>query len=96
MTETTTGAQGGTVARLAAWIGRCQRELSARIHRAGDERARRYGWEVKESTGRFGFGARTYRDPRFDDRRRQLSRGATQAADPGHSAAGCKDAEVRR
>lgn len=43
------------------------------MHAAGDERARRHGWEVIESTGRFGFGARTYRDPRFDDRRRQHS-----------------------
>src|SRR5215813_7111566 len=43
------------------------------MHAAGDERARRHGWEVIESTGRFGFGARTYRHPRFDDRRRQHS-----------------------
>jgi hypothetical protein len=61
----------GTLAWMSAWIGRCQRRLSDRMHAAEDEHARLQGWEVKKSTGRFGFGARTYRDPRFDDRRRR-------------------------
>jgi hypothetical protein len=76
MTDTTIRTRTGIAARISAWVGRCQREVSARIHRAGDERARRYGWRVTETTGRFGFEARSYRDPRFDDRRRQLSPGA--------------------
>jgi len=59
--------------RRPAWIGRRQRRLSDRMHAGGDEHARLQGWEVKKSTGRFGFGARIYRDPRFDDRRRQTS-----------------------
>jgi hypothetical protein len=73
MTETTIGARGGVAARISAWISRRQGELSAQVHAAGDERARRHGWTVTETTGRFGFGARVYRDPRFNERRRQLS-----------------------
>ena len=76
MTETTIGARGGVAARIFAWVRRRQSELSAQVHAAGDERARQHGWTVTETTGRFGFGARVYRDPRFDDRRRQLSPGA--------------------
>jgi hypothetical protein len=72
MTETTARRRAGILARMPAWIGRRQRELSDRVHAAGDECARLHGWEVTKSTGRFGFGARTYRDPRFDDRRRQF------------------------
>jgi hypothetical protein len=73
LTETTVGARGGVVARISAWVRRRQSELCARVHAAGDERARRHGWTVTETTGRFGVGTRVYRDPRFDDRRRQLS-----------------------
>ena len=45
------------------------------------------GWTVTASTGRFGFGARTYRDPRFDSLRRQGCRdGSARIAEPpGHS-----------
>jgi hypothetical protein len=82
MTEITIHPQAGIVARISAWVRRRQGELSDRVHAAADERARRYGWEVLESTGRPGFGARTYRDPRFDGRRRQLSHGAARAT--GH------------
>lgn len=67
--------QAGILALASAWIGRRQRELSSQIHAAGDERARALGWEVTESTGRFGFGTRIYRDPRFDDRCRRLTGG---------------------
>jgi hypothetical protein len=72
MTETTARKRVGILAWMPASIGRRQRELSDRVHAAGDECARLHGWEVTKSTGRFGFGARTYRDPRFDDRRRQF------------------------
>jgi hypothetical protein len=74
MTETAIGRRAGIAARISMWVGRRQRELSARVHASGDERARRCGWTVIESTGRLGFGARSYRDPRFGERR-QLSPG---------------------
>jgi hypothetical protein len=77
-TRTAAPARAGIPARMSTWIGRGQRSLADRVHAAGDDCARRYGWEVTKSTGRFGFGARSYRDPRFDDRRLQLSRRAVQ------------------
>jgi hypothetical protein len=52
-------------ARISAWIGRRQQGLSDLAHVAADDRARRHGWEITKSTGRFGFGARRYHDPRF-------------------------------
>lgn len=70
--KTTTRRRTGSPARMSAWIGRRQRELSDRVHATGDDRARQHGWQVAASTGRFGFGARTYRDSRFEDRRRRL------------------------
>jgi hypothetical protein len=73
MTETTIRTRTGIAARISVWVRRCQRRLSAWMHAAGDDRAQRYGWTVTETTGRFGFQARGYRDPRFDDRRRQLA-----------------------
>ena len=73
MTQITVGTRASLVTRVSFWVRRCQRELSTWVHAAGDERARQYGWEVTESTGRFGFGERAYRDPRFNDRRRQDS-----------------------
>ena len=76
MTETTSGARGDVAARISGWVRRRQREVAAWVHAAGDDRARRHGWTVTETTGRFGFGTRVYRDPRFGDRRRQLSAGA--------------------
>ncbi len=66
MTETTVRGRAGIPARLSAWIGGRQRDLSDRVHAGGDQRARRQGWGITTSTGRFGFGARSYRDPRFD------------------------------
>jgi hypothetical protein len=44
---------------------RLQRLLSDRLFAEGDAFARRQGWEITKSTGRFGLGARIYRDPRF-------------------------------
>ena len=86
MTEITVQPRAGIVARSSAWVHRRKTAQSERVHAAGDERARRYGWEVTENTGRLGFGARTYRDPRFDDRRRQHSRSA-QVTGRAHSEA---------
>ena len=63
MTETTIRTRTGIAARTSVWVRRCLRKLSARIHAAGDDRARRYGWNVTETTGRFGFEARSYRIP---------------------------------
>jgi hypothetical protein len=73
MTETTIRARIGITGRLSVWIRRCQREVSTRIYTAGDDHARRYGWTVTETTERFGFEARNYRDPRFNDRCGQLA-----------------------
>jgi hypothetical protein len=50
---------------LGAWIVRLQRQLSDRLFAKGDAFARGQGWEITKSTGRFGLGARIYRDPRF-------------------------------
>jgi hypothetical protein len=51
--------------RISTWIGRRQQDLSDRAHSAADDQARQHGWEITTSTGRFGFGARSYHDPRF-------------------------------
>jgi hypothetical protein len=77
-TETSALRRAGILTRMPAWIGRRQRELSDRVHAAGDEYARQRGWEITKSTGRFGFGARSYRDSRFGDRRWQLERQQTE------------------
>jgi hypothetical protein len=81
LTETTARRRAGILARMPTWIGRRQRELSDWVHAAGDDRAHQYAWTVTESTGRFGFGARSYRDPRFEDHRD--SRAATRDNRPG-------------
>jgi hypothetical protein len=59
-------ARRSPAARISAWIGRRQQERSDRLHASGDKFAAEAGWTVTTSTGRLGFGARTYRDPRFD------------------------------
>jgi hypothetical protein len=53
---------------LAIWTGRTLERLSERIHAGGDATARENGWEITRATGRFGFGARIYHDPRFAHR----------------------------
>jgi hypothetical protein len=78
MTDTTARRRAGILTRMRAWIGQRQRELSDRVHAASDECARQHGWEVTKSTGRFGFGARSYRDPRFGDRCWQPGRQQTE------------------
>jgi hypothetical protein len=47
-------------------IGQLQHRLSDQVHRPGDEHAEQVGWTITTTTGRCGFGARVYRDPRFD------------------------------
>lgn len=57
------------VGRIAAWITDWRRELSDRVHRDGDALPQSRDWAITETTGRFGFGGRIYRDPRFAERR---------------------------
>jgi hypothetical protein len=52
----------------AEWFARLQRQLSDRVFADCDAFASRNGWEITKTTGRFGFGARSYRDPRFGPR----------------------------
>ncbi len=62
------------------WLGLRQQRLSDKVHAAGDAYACVQGWEIRASTGRFGFGAREYRDARF------ATRAAATARDlPGSS-----------
>ena len=67
-TDTTVGRPATRRSRLLASLLQRQRELSDRMHAAGDARAASHGWTITKTTGAFGFGARTYRDPRFDRR----------------------------
>ncbi|MGH3158342.1 MAG: hypothetical protein ACRDNF_17460 [Streptosporangiaceae bacterium] len=68
MTEYTAAVTVSLARRVADWIGTQQQAVSDRAHASGDARAVARGWTVTTSTGRLGFGARTYRDPRFDSR----------------------------
>jgi hypothetical protein len=68
MTEAATRRSTGSAPRrLFGWVARFQQRLSDCVF-AGDAFARERGWEITKTTGRFGFGARTYRDPRFGQR----------------------------
>jgi hypothetical protein len=69
MIQTATRRHAGRVLRhLAGQVARLQRQLSDRVFTDGDAFAREHGWEITKTTGRFGFGARSYRDPRFGQR----------------------------
>lgn len=69
MTEAATRrCTGSAPRRLFGWVARFQQQLSNRVFADGDAFARERGWEITKTTGRFGFGARTYRDPRFGQR----------------------------
>jgi hypothetical protein len=57
-------------------IARLQQRLSDRMHAKGDEFAQQAGWTTTTTTGRFGFGDRVYRDPRFGQRQTEASRPA--------------------
>jgi hypothetical protein len=96
MTKTAARRRAGIAARTCAWVGRRQRELSDRVHAAGDEDALQNGWDVTKSTRRFAFGARSYRDPRFDDRRRRASSGAAHVGEGDHAEVSREEAEVKR
>ncbi len=65
-----------------SWIARMQERLSDRVHARGDAFARQAGWTTTRRAGRFGFGARVYRDPRFDQRRAETSRAAQPRGAP--------------
>jgi hypothetical protein len=95
MADTTISTWSSIVARISVWVRRRHRKLSARVFAADDGRARDHGWEVTESTGRFGCGERSYRDPRFNDRRRQRSHGVAYVAGREHSQVSSKN-EVKR
>jgi hypothetical protein len=75
MIETAIRTRAGIATRVSAWVRRRQHELSTRIFAATDDRARQYSWTITVTTGRFGFGGHSYRDPRFDERRRRLASG---------------------
>ncbi len=59
-----------------SWITRFQQRLSDRLWAEDDAFARQAGWTITKTTGRFGFGARVYRDPRFDQRQAEATRAA--------------------
>jgi hypothetical protein len=82
MTRITIHSSAGIGARISGWIRRHRRDLSDRIYAADDERARRHGWDVTKSTELLGLGTRTYRDPRFNDRRQRNPRAAPQLIAP--------------
>jgi len=64
MTELASRRDAGSARRVATWIARFQQRLFDRVHAGGDEFARQHAWATT-TTERLGFGARTYRDPRF-------------------------------
>jgi hypothetical protein len=51
MTKAAARRRAGIAARTCAWVGRHQRELSDRVHAAGDERALQNGWDVTSPPG---------------------------------------------
>jgi hypothetical protein len=73
----------GVTARVSAWIARRQRQFSDHLHADGDALARDRGWTIAKTTGRFGFGGRVYRDPRFDQRAADASREHQRERDTG-------------
>jgi hypothetical protein len=73
----------GLPGRLATRMGEFQRRLSDRIFAGADVLAREHGWTITKGTGRFGFGARTYRDPRFDQRAAAARSSAPVRISPG-------------
>jgi hypothetical protein len=70
-------------ARVKAWIAQRQHQFSDHLHADGDAFARERGWTITTTTGRFGFGGRVYRDPRFDHLAVDARRDAPHRADDG-------------
>ena len=56
-------------------VVRILRQLSDRLFADSDAFARENGWEITKTTGRFGFGARSYRDPRLGPRTAAIHQG---------------------
>ncbi|HEY8114623.1 MAG TPA: hypothetical protein VII16_17505 [Actinomycetes bacterium] len=69
--------------RLSAWIARRQQQFSDHLHADGDALAREHGWTITTTTGRFGFGGRVYRDPRFDHLATNARRAQPREQDTG-------------
>jgi hypothetical protein len=66
MTQTAPRRRVASVHRhLTGWLARLQQQLSDRLFADTDASAREHGWRITETAGRFGFGARSYCDPRF-------------------------------
>jgi hypothetical protein len=59
---------GGQYSRLAARVARLQRQWSDHGHADGDAFARKHVWAISATSGRLGFCARVYPDPRFGQR----------------------------
>jgi hypothetical protein len=66
---------------MQAWIAQRQHRFSDHLHADGDALARKRGWTITTTTGRFGFGGRVYRDPRFDQLANEARRGGSHVAD---------------
>jgi hypothetical protein len=55
--------------RIASVIGAWQQNVSDRVHAEEEDFCTQVmGWTATRGTGWFGFGTRTYRDPRMDSR----------------------------
>jgi hypothetical protein len=84
MTDLAAGQRAkGITERVRAWIAQRQRQLSDHIHADGDAFAREHGWTITTTTGRFGFGGRVYRDPRFDQLAADSRLGPSHGPDNG-------------
>jgi hypothetical protein len=71
-------------------IGKLQHRLSGHVHRPGDDHAARAGWTITTTTGLCGFGARMYRDPRFEQPvPRSVSGGSSSVKDVARSFMAC-------
>ncbi len=79
----------GITTRMSAWIGRHQRQLSDQIHADGDELAHQHGWEITKTTGRLGFGTRSYPGP-------ALRRPPSAPIDRGHQGRQARSLRSRR
>jgi hypothetical protein len=68
MNDTTTvPARRRLAVHVPGRIRHWQRRLTDRLQ-AGDTFARQHGWEITKTPTWSGFGARSYRDPRFGQR----------------------------
>jgi hypothetical protein len=74
---------------VSAWITRRQQQFSDHLHADGDALARERGWTITTTTGRFGFGGRVYRDPRFDQVTADARRGEPHGPDDSEAQCPC-------